>query len=130
MGVLGKEEEQFARTLDKGMKILEDDLTDIDGVEIPGKTVFTLYDTYGFPVDLTHDIARERGLTLDMDGYEACMEAQRDLARAASQFGMDYNDVLTIEGTTEFTGYAALNGEAIVKALFRDGQPVEVHCGR
>lgn len=125
MGVLGKEEEQFARTLDKGMKILEDDLAGIDGVEIPGKTVFTLYDTYGFPVDLTHDIARERGLTLDMDGYEACMEAQRDLARAASQFGMDYNDVLKIEGTTEFTGYAALNGEAIVKALFRDGQPVE-----
>ncbi|OQX36239.1 MAG: alanine--tRNA ligase [Oceanospirillales bacterium LUC14_002_19_P2] len=125
MRVLRKEEEQFARTLDKGMKILEDDLANIDGTEIPGKTVFTLYDTYGFPVDLTHDIARERGLTLDMDGYEVCMEEQRNLARAASQFGMDYNDVLKIEGATEFTGYTALEGEEIVKALFRDGQPVE-----
>ncbi|WP_211829167.1 alanine--tRNA ligase [Kistimonas asteriae] len=125
MRVLRKEEEQFARTLDKGMKILEDDLAGMEGTEIPGKTVFTLYDTYGFPVDLTHDIARERGLTLDMAGYETCMEEQRNLARASSQFGMDYNDVLSIDGVTEFTGYTALEGEEIVKSLFRDGQPVE-----
>lgn len=125
MRVLLKEEEQFARTLDNGMKILEDDLASLKGSVIPGKTVFTLYDTYGFPIDLTHDIARERGLTLDEVGYEACMEAQRTRARASSQFGVDYNSALTIEGETEFSGYLTLEGESVIKALYRDDQLVE-----
>ncbi|MCL6271067.1 alanine--tRNA ligase [Sansalvadorimonas sp. 2012CJ34-2] len=124
MDILKKEEEQFARTLDKGMKILEDDIADLKGTVIPGKTVFTLYDTYGFPVDLTNDIARERGLTIDEDSYEACMEEQRQRARAASQFGVDYNSAITVEGETEFTGYTNLVDEDTVKALFVEGEAV------
>lgn len=125
MRVLHKEEEQFARTLDKGMKILEDDLAGLKGSEIPGKTVFTLYDTYGFPIDLTHDIARERGVTLDEAGYEMCMDEQRTTARASSQFVVDYNCALTIEGETEFTGYVSLESEEVIKALYSEGQSVE-----
>ena len=126
MNALKKEEEQFARTLDKGMKILEDDIASLEGKEIPGKTVFTLYDTYGFPVDLTNDIARERGLTIDEAGYEACMEEQRERARAASQFGVDYNSAITVEGETEFTGYfGSVSGSDVIKGLFVDGEAVD-----
>jgi len=89
--ILLQEEQQFARTLEKGLRLLEDDISKLDNNEIPGETVFTLYDTFGFPVDLTNDIARERGLTLDLEGYEKAMEAQRERARAASKFGIDYN---------------------------------------
>src|SRR5690554_3767041 len=89
--VLLQEEEQFVKTLDKGLRLLEQDIAELKGDVIPGQTVFTLYDTYGFPVDLTNDIARERGLTLDYEGYERAMESQRERARAASKFGMDYN---------------------------------------
>ena len=103
--ILLQEEEQFAKTLDKGMRVLEQDVKSLSGAVIPGKTVFTLYDTYGFPVDLTNDIARERGLSLDYDGFEEAMEAQRERARAASKFGVDYNEGLSFEGATEFLGY-------------------------
>ena len=88
--IIKKEEEQFARTLDKGMGVLEMALADLSGSELPGNLVFQLYDTYGFPTDLTNDIARERGYSLDMEGYETCMEEQRTRARASSQFSIDY----------------------------------------
>ncbi|MTI12710.1 alanine--tRNA ligase [Sansalvadorimonas verongulae] len=126
MDLLKKEEEQFTRTLDKGMKILEDDMASLEGKVIPGKTVFTLYDTYGFPVDLTNDIARERGLTIDENGYEACMEEQRQRARAASNFGVDYNASINVEGETEFSGYFGnVNDTDTVKALFVEGEAVD-----
>ncbi|WP_019602796.1 alanine--tRNA ligase [Teredinibacter turnerae] len=122
--VLLTEEQQFAKTLDKGMAILEDSLAGLDGSVIPGETVFTLYDTYGFPVDLTNDIARERSLTLDLDGYESLMEAQKARARASGSFKMDYTANLSLEGTTEFLGYTHLEESGKVQALFRDGEKV------
>ncbi|GAB4353974.1 MAG: alanine--tRNA ligase [Gammaproteobacteria bacterium] len=123
--VLRKEEERFAETLEQGMRILEESIARLEGDTIPGDTVFLLYDTYGFPVDLTNDIARERGLRIDEAGFEANMEAQRERARAASQFGVDYGSVPEVECTTEFIGYEALEGEGEVVALFRDGEAVE-----
>lgn len=130
MVALKKEEEQFARTLDKGMKILEEDLAaltaDGNNTVIPGKTVFTLYDTYGFPVDLTNDIARERGLTIDEEGYEQCMDGQRERARAASNFGTDYSKGLQLEGETEFTGHFGNVADSdVIKSLFVDGEAVD-----
>ncbi len=127
--VLLQEEEQFARTLDKGLKLLEQDIAELDGTIIPGKTVFTLYDTYGFPVDLTNDIARERGLALDYEGYEREMEAQRDRARSASKFGVDYNAALTVEGRTRFVGYEQLSSRETVKAVFVGGKPAQAKAG-
>jgi len=123
--VLKQEEERFAETLDHGMGILEEAVTTLSGKEIAGKTVFKLYDTYGFPVDLTADIARERGLTLDMKGFEQEMEAQRERARAASNFGIAAGEGLTINGQTEFTGYDHLQDNGKVVALFRDGAETE-----
>ncbi len=123
--VLKQEEERFAETLDHGMSILEEAVTTLSGKEIAGKTVFKLYDTYGFPVDLTADIARERGLTLDMKGFEQEMEAQRERARAASNFGIAAGEGLTINGQTEFTGYDHLQDNGKVVALFRDGAETE-----
>jgi alanyl-tRNA synthetase len=119
------EEEQFAKTLDNGLQILQDALANIDGGEIPGDVVFKLYDTYGFPVDLTNDIARERGLELDIAGYEAAMAAQRSRSQESGSFRVDYNAVLTLEGSTEFTGYDSLEGEGTVTALLCDGVEVE-----
>jgi alanyl-tRNA synthetase len=119
------EEEQFARTLDNGMGILEDALAQLEGDEIPGDVVFKLYDTYGFPVDLTNDIARERNLSLDMPGYEAAMAEQKKRSQESGSFSVDYNAALQLEGSTEFTGYDALAGEGTVTALLRDGEPVE-----
>jgi alanyl-tRNA synthetase len=107
------------------MRILEDALATMEGTVIPGETVFRLYDTYGFPVDLTADIARERGLTLDTGGFERSMEAQRTRARAASQFAADYSAGLAVEGCTDFTGYDRLEDESRVTALYRDGHAVE-----
>ncbi|MCP5160274.1 MAG: alanine--tRNA ligase [Hahellaceae bacterium] len=127
--VLLQEEEQFARTLDKGLKLLEQDIAELSGSEIPGSTVFTLYDTYGFPVDLTNDIARERGLTLDYQGYEQEMEAQRERARAASKFGVDYNEAIVVEGRTLFSGYERLAETETVKAVFVDGKPADAGQG-
>ena len=124
--VLKTEEEQFARTLEQGLRILEQDLANLQGSEIPGDIVFKLYDTYGFPMDLTGDIARERELTIDEAGFEAAMEAQRERARAASQFGLDYNQVLKVDGDTLFEGYSSTEGSAQIIALLRDGQNVDV----
>ena len=123
--VLLKEEEQFAKTLDHGLRLLEDVIANLEGSEIPGETVFKLYDTYGFPVDLTADVAREHQLTVDMVGFEASMDDQRNRARAAGKFNVDYNDAIQLDGHTEFTGYQQLNGSADVVALFRDGEAVE-----
>ena len=124
--VLKAEEEQFAKTLEQGLKILEQDLANLQGKVVPGDVVFKLYDTYGFPMDLTGDIARERNLTLDEEGFEREMEAQRVRARSASAFGMDYNSLVKVDVATEFTGYKATSGSAKVVALYKDGQSVDV----
>ncbi|GGC07898.1 alanine--tRNA ligase [Marinobacterium zhoushanense] len=123
--VILKEEEQFARTLDNGMALLEQAIADLDGKVLPGETVFRLYDTYGFPVDLTADVAREHDLSLDMDGFEAEMEQQRQRARASGQFSVDYNARIKVEGETRFSGYEAFEDRAEVVGLFRDGEPVK-----
>ena len=118
------EEEQFAKTLDNGMAILDEALAGLDGDEIPGELVFRLYDTYGFPTDLTNDIARERGLTLNMAGYEAAMAAQRERSKEGGSFRVDYNASLRLDGSTQFTGYEGLAGRGRVLALLCDGEPV------
>jgi alanyl-tRNA synthetase len=123
--ILLGEEEQFAKTLDNGMGILEESLGKLKGDEIPGELVFKLYDTYGFPVDLTNDIARERNMTLDMAGYDAAMLEQRRRSQDAGSFSVDYNDALKLEGSTEFTGYEALAGDAKVTALLKGGEMVD-----
>jgi len=123
--VIKKEEEQFARTLDKGMGVLEAALSDLSGTELPGTLVFQLYDTYGFPTDLTNDIAREKGFTLDMKGYEACMEEQRTRARAASQFNLDQTESIRVEGSTEFCGYDGTELTSAVIGLYTEGEAVQ-----
>ncbi|HDY99703.1 MAG TPA: alanine--tRNA ligase [Pseudomonas sabulinigri] len=123
--VLKTEEEQFAKTLDQGLKILEQDLAELKGTEIPGEVVFKLYDTFGFPADLTGDIARERELTIDEAGFEAAMNAQRDRARSASQFGLDYNSLVKVDAVTRFQGYAGTHGEGAVVGLYRNGELVD-----
>ena len=123
--LLKLEEEQFAKTLEQGLRILEQDLAELKGKMIPGDVVFKLYDTYGFPMDLTADIARERDLEIDEDGFEAAMEAQRERARAGSNFGLDYNSLIKVDQDTVFTGYEATQGEGKIIALFRDGQEVD-----
>ena len=109
--VLKQEEERFAETLDQGMHILEQEIKNLSSKTIPGEVVFKLYDTYGFPVDLTADVAREHGLEIDRKGYEQTMEKQREMARASSSFDVDYNDGLELEGKTEFLGYKDLSSE-------------------
>ncbi|MEJ1354395.1 MAG: alanine--tRNA ligase [Candidatus Sedimenticola sp. (ex Thyasira tokunagai)] len=123
--VLRVEEERFAETIEQGMKILEHAIGSLEGKEIPGDVVFKLYDTYGFPADLTADIAREKELTLDMEGFEAEMEAQRERARAASNFGSDQQLDISLDGETDFTGYERLEDESTVIALFQDGKSVD-----
>jgi alanyl-tRNA synthetase len=123
--VLLQEEEQFEKTLDKGIAVLEDALGKLSGTEVPGKVVFTLYDTYGFPVDLTADIARERGLTIDQEGYEAAMAEQRARARAAGSFKVDYNAAGLDFPASEFLGYSSLAEQGKVLALVKDGKKVE-----
>jgi len=128
--VIRQEEERFAETLSHGMKLLEESIAQLSGDTIPGETVFKLYDTYGFPVDLTADIARERGLQVDHAGFDREMAAQRERARAHSQFGWHQTADLGLAGCTEFHGYDRLEEEATVLALFRDNQPVEeLHVG-
>jgi len=124
--VLRKEEERFAETLDQGMEILESAIAELKGKKLPGDLVFKLYDTYGFPVDLTADIARERDLAIDEQGFEAAMDKQRDRARAASKFGAAAGDELKIDAETEFLGYEGTEGASEVVALFRDGAAVDV----
>jgi alanyl-tRNA synthetase len=123
--VLEKEERRFAETLDQGMEILESAIASLKGEQIPGDIVFKLYDTYGFPVDLTADIARERGLTVDEAGFEASMEMQRDRARAASKFGATVGDSLRTESETEFLGYEGTEAIGEIVSLFKGGEPVD-----
>ncbi|MDQ7015921.1 MAG: alanine--tRNA ligase, partial [Gammaproteobacteria bacterium] len=123
--VLRAEEERFNETLEQGMKILDAALLDLDGSQIPGAVLFKLYDTYGFPLDLTADIARERGLSIDQAGFEAEMEAQRQRARAASQFGANLSGRIQNESSTVFEGYDHLAHSATVVALYCKDQPVE-----
>lgn len=115
--LLLKEEEQFARTLDHGMGLLNAALDDLLGDVLPGETVFKLYDTYGFPYDLTADVCREREVTLDEEGFHRELEAQRERARAASQFGADYSVSIELDGETTFTGYDRLEDQSSVTAL-------------
>jgi len=123
--IILKEEKQFAKTLDQGMRILEADLEKLEGNKIPGATIFKLYDTFGFPVDLTGDIARERELEMDIAGFEVAMEAQRQRARSASAFSVDYSQSLNLEGETQFHGYNSLNDKSEVLAMLQDGEEVK-----
>ena len=124
IATIKKEEEQFARTLDKGMGVLDAALEKLSAEQLPGELIFQLYDTFGFPTDLTNDIARERGYSMDMEGYEKCMEAQRTRARSASQFGLDYSESIRVAGSTEFVGYDSLENSADVVALYSAGEEV------
>ena len=124
--VLKEEEEQFARTLENGMIILEKAITELKGDTIPGEMVFKLYDTYGFPVDLTADVARELNIILDLDGFEQAMSVQKDQARAASNFGNVEKLDITPDLATNFTGYERLDGTCLVTAIFTiQGDPLE-----
>ncbi|OCH15002.1 alanine--tRNA ligase [Aliivibrio sp. 1S128] len=123
--VLKIEEENFVRTLERGMVILNEALDNLEGTVLDGETVFKLYDTYGFPADLTNDVARERELTIDEDGFEKAMEEQRQRAREAGQFGTDYNAVIKVESETEFHGYNSTEAKATVLEIFREGEAVE-----
>ncbi|MEC7546845.1 MAG: alanine--tRNA ligase [Pseudomonadota bacterium] len=123
--VLRIEEEQFAKTLDKGMAILNGAIADMSGDTISGETAFKLYDTYGFPLDLTADVARERDLKVDEDGFNVAMEKQRETARAAGNFSADYGKGLDLDGETGFLGYESLENTGTVKALFVSGEKVQ-----
>ncbi|MGX5698218.1 alanine--tRNA ligase [Acinetobacter kookii] len=120
-----KEEEQFAKTLEQGLKLLEGELAQLKGSVIPGETVFKLYDTYGFPTDLTADIARERDLTIDEAGFEVEMAAQRQRARDAGKFAIDYNSIVKVEGETQFEGYKATQAQGQIVAIYKDGEQVD-----
>lgn len=123
--VLKCEEEQFSNTLERGMGILNDSLAQLTDKQVPGELVFKLYDTYGFPVDLTNDVAREQGFTIDDAGFEKAMKAQKALASAASKFSADYNNIIKLDYKTEFTGYVALSAKAMVKEILLEQQPVQ-----
>lgn len=123
--ILRVEEEQFAKTLERGLAILNDTLANLDGDTIPGDVIFKLYDTYGFPVDLTNDIARENDIKLDVEGFDAAMQAQRTRAQQASNFGVDYSDSLTIDATTTFTGYSDNEAQAKVVELIVNNESTE-----
>ena len=122
---LKAEEERFSQTLDQGMRILDEVVDGLNGNTIPGDVAFRLYDTYGFPIDLTADVARERDLEIDQDGFDVLMRGQREQARAASRFSAGDTAKLAVEGHTEFVGYESLSGDCEVTALFLDGQKVE-----
>ena len=122
---LQAEEDQFARTLDNGMAILEESLEGITDQTIPGEVIFKLYDTYGFPVDLTNDIARERGLTLDLEGYETAMATQRQRSQDHAGFKVDYSQSLNVEGETDFVGYEADEAVGSVVAILLDGETTD-----
>ncbi len=120
-----KEEEQFAKTLEQGLKVLEGELSQLKGNVIPGEVVFKLYDTYGFPADLTADIARERELTIDEAGFETEMAAQRQRARDAGKFNVDYNSIVKVDSETQFEGYTATQGQGQIVAIYKDGEQVD-----
>lgn len=129
--VLKTEEEQFARTLERGLALLDEELAKLKGDTLDGETAFRLYDTYGFPVDLTADVCRERNLKVDEKGFEAAMEEQRRRARESSGFGADYNAMIRVDGSSEFKGYDHLDLTAKVTALFVDGKAVNaVNAGQ
>lgn len=123
--VLKTEEEQFARTLERGLALLDEELAKLSGDTLDGETAFRLYDTYGFPVDLTADVCRERNIKVDEAGFEAAMEEQRRRAREASGFGADYNAMIRIDSASEFKGYDHLELNGKVTALFVDGKAVD-----
>ncbi|HBB9608147.1 alanine--tRNA ligase [Escherichia coli] len=123
--VLKTEEEQFARTLERGLALLDEELAKLSGDTLDGETAFRLYDTYGFPVDLTADVCRERNIKVDEAGFEAAMEEQRRRAREASGFGADYNAMLRVDSASEFKGYDHLELNGKVTALFVDGKAVD-----
>jgi alanyl-tRNA synthetase len=123
--VLAQEESRFAETLTTGMALLDAEAAKLSSSVIPGETVFRLYDTYGFPLDLTADVARERGLTIDQAGFDSAMEAQRGRARAASKFGSDLRDSVKLSGKTDFLGYDRLADDGVVTALIFDGAVVQ-----
>lgn len=123
--VLKTEEEQFARTLERGLALLDEELAKLSGDTLDGETAFRLYDTYGFPVDLTADICRERNIKVDEAGFEAAMEEQRRRAREASGFGADYNAMIRVDSASEFKGYDHLELNGKVTALFVDGKAVD-----
>ena len=123
--VLKTEEEQFARTLERGLALLDEELAKLSGDTLDGETAFRLYDTYGFPVDLTADVCRERNIKVDEAGFEAAMEEQRRRARVASGFGADYNAMIRVDSASEFKGYDHLELNGKVTALFVDGKAVD-----
>ncbi|HBE7564033.1 TPA: alanine--tRNA ligase [Escherichia coli] len=129
--VLKTEEEQFARTLERGLALLDEELAKLSGDTLDGETAFRLYDTYGFPVDLTADVCRERNIKVDEAGFEAAMEEQRRRAREASGFGADYNAMIRVDSASEFKGYDHLELNGKVTALFVDGKAVDaVNAGQ
>ena len=123
--LLKREEEQFAKTLEVGMKLFEQSLSQVVDQTIPGELAFKLYDTYGFPLDLTADVAREKGLQVDAVGFEKCMTEQRNRAKSASQFSVDYNDVIHSNCETEFLGYSEGASDSEVLELYQEGQKVK-----
>ncbi len=125
MKILKQEEEQFAKTLEQGMKILETEIETMGGKVISGDTAFKLYDTYGFPFDLTADIARERELSIDRDGFDAAMEEQKKKSKESSQFDVDYNEKMETDHVTEFTGYEATTGKGTALAIFTGGHLID-----
>ncbi|MGP2544250.1 alanine--tRNA ligase [Yersinia sp. 2541 StPb PI] len=128
--VLKTEEEQFARTLERGLALLDEELSKLTGDTLDGETAFRLYDTYGFPVDLTADVCRERNLKVDEAGFEQAMEAQRRRARESSGFGADYNSMIRVDSASQFSGYDHVHQQATVTALFRNGVAVdEINAG-
>lgn len=123
--VLKTEEEQFARTLERGLQLLDDELASLKGDTLEGETAFRLYDTYGFPLDLTADVCRERNIKVDEEGFERAMEDQRRRARESSGFGADYNALIKVDKRSEFSGYQHDEQQATITALYKDGQPVD-----
>ncbi|OCG77078.1 alanine--tRNA ligase [Gilliamella sp. Occ4-3] len=124
------EEEQFLKTLERGLSLLDQELTKITGKVLPGDIAFKLYDTYGFPLDLTADVCREKNITIDEDGFNQCMEEQRKRARESSSFNVDYSNVIKLDDKTEFLGYQATESSGKVIAIFKNGQKVEnIHAG-
>ncbi|MDA9006751.1 alanine--tRNA ligase [Litoricola sp.] len=125
VAALKQEEAQFAKTLDVGMKVLEDAVSSLTSKTLPGELIFRLYDTHGFPVDLTNDIARERDLELDIEGFEKAMDEQREKSRQGSSFAVEGQVRFDLDGSTEFLGYTHLDASAVVVALAKDGEQVD-----
>ncbi|EPL9572213.1 alanine--tRNA ligase [Providencia rettgeri] len=123
--VLKTEEEQFARTLERGLQLLDEELASLKNDTLDGEAAFRLYDTYGFPIDLTADVCRERNIKVDEEGFERAMEDQRRRARESSGFGADYNSLIKVDKRSEFSGYQYDEQQATITALYKDGQPVD-----